>query len=112
MSKSKDELYIIGVDFKNNRDKYKKILNTKNPSWNDLNEHQGFPFKSGEHYRQFIKKRQDRDGTLKKLEVNKEIIKDEMLDKKLSSLDLKEIELKKERIRLGDQRSKLNTLIR
>jgi len=112
LSKSKDELYIIGVDFKNNRDKYKKILNTKNPSWNDLNEHQGFPFKSGEHYRQFIKKRQDRDGTLKKLEVNKEIIKDEMLDKKLSSLDLKEIELKKERIRLGDQRSKLNTLIR
>ena len=38
---SKDELYSIGVDFKNNRDKYKKILNTKNPSWNDLNESQG-----------------------------------------------------------------------
>jgi len=74
LSKSKDELYIIGVDFKNNRDKYKKILNTKNPSWNDLNESQGFQFKSGEHYRQFIKKRQDRDGTLKKLGVNKEII--------------------------------------
>ena len=71
---SKDELYIIGVDFKNNRDKYKKILNTKNPSWNDLNESQGFSFKTGEHYRQFIKKRQDRDGTLKKLNVNKEII--------------------------------------
>ena len=74
MSKSKDELYIIGVDFKNNRDKYKKILNTKNPSWNDLNEYQENFFKTGEHYRQFIKKRQDRDGTLKKLSVNKEII--------------------------------------
>ena len=108
MSKSKDELYIIGVDFKNNRDKYKKIFNTKNPSWNDLNESQGFQFKSGEHYRQFIKKRQDRDGTLKKLGV----IRDEIIDKKLSDLDLKEIELKKERVRLGDQRSKLNTLIR
>ena len=77
MSKSKDELYIIGVDFKNNRDKYNKILNTKNPSWNDLNEHQGFPFKTGEHYRQFIKKRQDRDGTLKKLDVVKSIVADE-----------------------------------
>ena len=76
MSKSKDELYIIGVDFKNNRDKYKKILNTKNPSWNDLNESQGFPFKSGEHYRQFIKKRQDRDGTLKKLDIIKSIVAD------------------------------------
>jgi len=74
LSKSKDELYIIGVDFKNNRDKYKKILNTKNPSWNDLNESQGFSFKTGEHYRQFIKKRQDRDGTLKKLSIDKSII--------------------------------------
>ena len=112
LSKSKDELYIIGVDFKNNRDKYKKILNTKNPSWNDLNECQGFSFKSGEHYRQFIKKRQDRDGTLRKLGVVGNNIKDEIVSKKLSSLDLKEIELKKERIRLGDQSSKLNTLIR
>ena len=82
MSKSKDELYIIGVDFKNNRDKYKKILNTKNPSWNDLNESQGFPFKTGEHYRQFIKKRQDRDGTLKKLGV----VRDEIVDKKLEQV--------------------------
>jgi len=82
LSKSKDELYIIGVDFKNNRDKYKKILNTKNPSWNDLNESQGFPFKTGEHYRQFIKKRQDRDGTLKKLGV----VRDEIVDKKLEQV--------------------------
>ena len=112
MSKSKDELYIIGVDFKNNRDKYKKILNSKNPSWNDLNEYQGFQFKSGEHYRQFIKKRQDRDGTLKKLEVVRDIIKDDVVDKKLSDLDLKEIGLKKERVKLQDLRNKLNDTIR
>jgi len=105
---SKDELYSIGVDFKNNRDKYKKILNTNNPSWNDLNKYQGSQFKSGEHYRQFVKKRQDRDGTLKKLDV----VRDASVEKKLSDLDLKEINLKKERIRLGDQRNKLNTLIR
>jgi len=112
LSKSKDELYIIGVDFKNNRDKYKKILNSKNPSWNDLNEYQGFQFKSGEHYRQFIKKRQDRDGTLKKLEVVRDIIKDDVVDKKLSDLDLKEIGLKKERVKLQDLRNKLNDTIR
>ena len=112
MSKSKDELYIIGVDFKNNRDKYKKILNSKNPSWNDLNEYQEFPFKSGEHYRQFIKKRQDRDGTLKKLSIVGNNIKDEIVSKKLSDLDLKEINLKKERVKLQDLRTSINKDIR
>jgi len=138
LSKSKDELYIIGVDFKNNRDKYKKILNSKNPSWNDLNESQGFQFKSGEHYRQFIKKRQDRDGTLKKLNIVKEIInniiKDKVEDKKdiestplpnykesveikqdnsqISDKNLKEINLKKERVKLQDLRTSINKDIR
>ena len=94
MSKSKDELYIIGVDFKNNRDKYKKILN------------QGFQFKSGEHYRQFIKKRQDRDGTLKKLSV----VKDDIVDKKLEQVRtiVGEIDIKKQQIR--DQNRQLNAL--
>jgi len=117
LSKSKDELYIVGVDFKNNRDKYKKILNTKNPSWNDLNEYQGFPFKTGEHFRQFIKKRQDRDGTLKKLEVVrdeiiKDIVKDVVIEKKLSKIQLQEINIKKERIKLQDLRTSINKDIR
>ena len=109
---SKDELYIIGVDFKNNRDKYKIILNTKTPSWNDLNKYQGNQFKSGEHYRQFIKKRQDRDGTLKKLNSIVDNVKDTIVDKKLSDLDLKEISLKKERVKLQDLRTSINKDIR
>jgi len=113
LSKSKDELYIIGVDFKNDRDKYKKILNTKNPSWNDLNEYQGFPFKSGEHYRQFIKKRQDRDGTLKKLGINRDVeVKDIVIEKKLSDVQMQEINLKKERVKLQDLRTSINKDIR
>ena len=103
MSKSKDELYIIGVDFKNNRDKYKKILNSKNPSWNDLNESQGFQFKTREHYRQFIKKRQDRDGTLKKLNVNKEIINNIVLGAYFPEED--NITKSIERARLKDKES-------
>jgi len=105
---SKDELYKIGTDFKNNRDKYKTILKTNNPSWTELNEHCSLPFPSGEAFRSFVKKRQSKDGTLKKQDV----FRDEVVEKKLSDLETKEIDLKKERIRLGDQRNKLNTLIR
>jgi len=112
MSKDKNELYIIGVDFKNDRDKYKSILNTKTPSWNDLNKYHDYPFKTGEHFRQFIKKRQDRDGTLKKLNTIVENVKDVIVDKKLSDLDLKEINLKKERVKLQDLRTSINKDIR
>lgn len=107
-SKNKDELYEIGLDFKNNRDKYKSLFNKKLPTWNDLNEHQGFPFSNGESYRNFVRKRQAKDGTLKKQEV----VRDASVEKKLNELDLKEIELKKERIRLGDIKNRLNALIR
>jgi len=91
LSKSKDELYIIGVDFKNDRDKYKTILNTKNPSWNDLNEYNDYPFKTGEHFRQFIKKRQDRDGTLKKLNTVKEMINNIIKDKEEVKLEIESL---------------------
>lgn len=105
---TKDELYIVGVDFKNDRDKYKQILNTKNPSWNDLNKYQGYPFATGEHYRQFVKKRQDKDGTLRKLEV----VKDEVVEKKLDQVRIivGELDIKKQQIR--DQNRQLNSLKR
>ena len=103
-----EEKYLIGVDFKNNKDKYKELFKTTEPRWNELNSYYGLPFFTGEAWRQFTKKRQDKDGTLKKIEVVRDIV----VDKKLNELDTKEIELKKERIRLGDQRSKLNILIR
>jgi len=108
----RDQLYSIGVDFKNNRDKYKQIFNTNNPSWNDLNKHQGNQFKSGEHYRQFVKKRQDRDGTLRKLDMSKDNLTSPIIDKKISDLDMKEINLKKERIKLQDLRTSINKDIR
>lgn len=107
----RDQLYSIGVDFKNNRDKYKQIFNTNSPSWNDLNKYQGNQFKSGEHYRQFVKKRQDRDGTLRKLDVAKDIISP-IIDNKISDIELKEINLKKERIKLQDLRTSINRDIR
>jgi len=108
LSKSKDELYIIGVDFKNNRDKYKILLKTNNPEWNDLNCLHGYPFKSGEAWRQFTKKKQDKDGTLKK----QNIVKDEIIDKKLSDVQMQEINLKKERVKLQDLRTSINKDIR
>ena len=91
MSKDKNEFYIMGVDFKNNRDKYKSILNTKTPSWNDLNKHNDYPFKTGEHFRQFIKKRQDRDGTLKKLNTVKEMINNIIKDKEEVKLEIESL---------------------
>lgn len=104
----KNELYIIGKDFKLNRDKYKDLLNTKEPTWNDINKYYGSVFQNGECFRGYVKKRQAKDGSLKKLEV----VKDDNIDRKLTEVQMQEINLKKERVKLQDQRTKLNELIR
>ena len=103
---TKDELYIVGVDFKNNRDKYKKLFKTNDPRWNELNEYHGLPFATGEAWRQFTKKRQDKDGTLKKVEVVKNIA----VDSKLSKIReiVGELDIKKQQIR--DQNRQLNII--
>jgi len=103
---SKNELYTIGVDFKNNRNKYKTLLNTNKPSWSDLNNFYELPFPTGEAYRQFIKKRQGKDGTLKKQEVIRDIIVEKKLDQVREIVG--ELDIKKQQIR--DQNRQLNAL--
>jgi len=66
-----DEKYLIGVDFKNNKDKYKKMFKTKNPSWNDLNMYHKLPFENGERWRKWTQRKQEKDGTLRKLNISK-----------------------------------------
>lgn len=85
---------------------YKKHNKELNISWDELARQYNYP--SGEALRGKFKKYRKSNGDL----PTKEIIRDASIDKKLSELELKEIELKKERIRLGDQKNKLNTIIR
>jgi len=106
MEYTKDELYKIGIDFKLNRNKYKSILKTNNPSWNLLNTYCGNPFPTGEAFRSFVKKRQGKDGTLKKLKV----VRDEIVKKKLDQVKeiVGELDIKKQQIR--DQNRQLTAL--
>jgi predicted phosphodiesterase len=103
---NKDELYKIGLDFKLNRDKYKSLFNKKEPTWNDLNTYYKLPFPSGEAFRSFVKKRQSKDGTLKK----QEIVRDEKVENKLNQVReiVGELDIKKQQIR--DQNRQLTSL--
>lgn len=85
---------------------YKKHRKQLNKSWDELARE--YNYKNGEILRGTFKKYRKSIGDLK----SQEVVRDEVVEKKLSELDTKEIELKKERIRLGDQRNKLNVLIR
>ena len=85
---------------------YKKRNKEIVKSWDELAKEYGYT--NGENLRCAFKKYRKSKGELPR----KETVRDEVVEKKLSDLDMKEIELKKERIRLGDQRNKLNTLIR
>lgn len=98
---SKDELYQIGINFRNNL--YKDIK-----TWNHLNDNNGKPFPSGEAWRCFVKKRLKEDGQL----PTKEIVRDINVQNKLDEIDLKEIELKKEKQKFFDHRTALNKVIR
>lgn len=85
---------------------YKKYNKEISESWDELARKYGYV--SGEALRTKFKKYRKLNGVL----PSKEIVKDANIEKKLSELDLKEIELKKERIKLTDTRIKLNALIR
>lgn len=108
MSKSKDELYAIGLDFKdkNNRDKYKILLKTNDPSWSALNKYHGSPFSTGEAFRSYVKERQKKEGTLKKQEVVKNIYADNKLSQVRGIIG--ELDIKKQQIR--DQQRQLNVI--
>jgi len=84
---------------------YKKYNKELNKSWDEIARDYGI---SGEALRSKFKKYRKANGTLK----TQRVVRDEDVEKKLSELELKEINLKKERIRLGDQKTKLNQLIR
>jgi len=85
---------------------YKKYNKEINLSWDQLAKENGYI--SGESLRSKFKKYRKNKGVL----PSKEIVRDVLVDKKLTELDLKEIELKKERIKLTDTKTKLNALIR
>jgi len=69
-----EEKYLIGVDFKNDKDKYRKLFKTNNPTWKDLNLYHGMIFPTGEKWRKWTQRKQEKDGTLRKIDNIKEII--------------------------------------
>lgn len=110
---TKDELYSIGLDFKLNRDKYKTLLNAE-PTWGNLNTYYGLPFSSGENFRSFIKKRQQKDGTLKKQEVvDSNDIKPENNYKSTTEINKDGTQTSDKLIRMSEQDSKdINFLLK
>jgi len=94
--------------------KYNKVINT---SWDMLAIE--YNYVSGEALRSKFKKYRKANGATQihsiieeTVEVSPEIIRDSAIDQKISDLDLKEMNLKKERIRLQDLRASLNKDIR
>jgi len=84
-----EEKYLIGVDFKNDKDKYRKLFKTNNPTWKDLNLYHGMIFSTGEKWRKWTQRRQDKDGTLKKIDSVKDEIKVESLPSYKESVEIK-----------------------
>lgn len=107
---NKEELYNIGLEFKadKNNNKYIEMFKTSKPTWEHLNNYYGKPFKTGENFRQFVKQRQAKEGTLNKIEI----VRDEQTEKKLDQIReiVGEIDIKTQQLR--DQRRKLNALKR
>jgi hypothetical protein len=90
----------IGIDFRNG--KYPK------DTWESLNKKLGKPFCSGEAFRSFVKQKLKKDDKLPKAVE----IKNSEIENKLSQLEIKTLELKKERIKNSDLTARLNKLIR
>ena len=84
-----EEKYLIGVDFKNDKDKYRKLFKTNNPTWKDLNLYHGMIFSTGEKWRKWTQRKQDKDGTLRKLDVVKDEVKVESLPNYKESVEIK-----------------------
>jgi hypothetical protein len=75
-------------------------------SWDEIAMQYGY--KNGETLRSKFKKYRKSNGTL----PTKEVVRDVSFDKKLSELELQEINLKKERVKLQDLRTSINKDIR
>lgn len=85
---------------------YKKRNKEISASWDELAKEHGY--QNGEALRCAFKKYRKSKGEL----PSKEVVRDVTIDSKISDLDLKEINLKKERIKLQDLRTSINKDIR
>lgn len=86
----------------------KKINKEINDSWTDIAVKHNVYNGNGENLRCAFKKWRKKNGQLK----SKDEIRDIGLENKLYEIDLKNIELKKEKIKLQDTKTKLNQMIR
>lgn len=77
-------------------------------SWDDLNSQYGKPFNNGEGLRCWAKKRLKKEG---KLPSRNEVVSVEVKEK-LSEVELQIINLRKEKVKIQDLRTKLNKSIR
>jgi len=97
---------------------YKKYNKEISDSWDTLASENNYV--SGEALRSKFKKYRKAKGNVQNeqnividdIEVLPEVVRDSAIDKKISDLDLKEMNLKKERIKLQDLRASLNKDIR
>jgi len=96
---------------------YKKYNKEISDNWDKIASE--YTTSSGEALRSKFKKYRKANGNTQEqkvvvdnVEVQPEVVRDYEIEKKISDLDLKEINLKKERIKLQDLRSSLNATIR
>jgi len=92
---NKDELYQLGLAFKEYNRKSKseltdeEIKQFKGETWDSLNDNNGHLFPSGEAFRSYVKKRQAKEGKLPKVES----VKSEQLEQKNKELLKQKIQL-------------------
>lgn len=96
----REKLLQIGIDFREGKRSEK--------TWNDLNDSMDKPFASGESYRCFVKKELKK---VNKLPSKEEVVTEEMQNK-LEEIDLKIIELQKERKKVQTTKIEYNRILR
>lgn len=87
---------------------YKKRNKEISASWDQLAKEHGYQDGNGEALRCAFKKYRKSKGEL----PSKEVIRDVAIDSKISDLDLKEINLKKERVKLQTEKLNLNQMLK
>lgn len=110
----KEQLYLIGLEFKEYNKKSKseltdeEIKKFKGENWASLNDKYGCVFPSGEAFRSYVKKRQARENIL----PNREEVKSEQIEIKSKELLKQKIELNMKIQEFRDERIYLNKTFR